>query len=79
MSSLVDIDYSPRILWRLQRGEHIMEAGLMPHAQYVAVVILVNRQLRAAQAFDHQTDALRWANEQRVINVREPRYSPSHT
>jgi hypothetical protein len=37
-----------------------MKARLMPHAQYVAVVILVNGQLRAKQAFEHQTDALRW-------------------
>ena len=51
MSSL-DIDYTPRILWRLQRGEHVMEARLMPPAQHVAVVILLNGQLRAAQAFE---------------------------
>jgi hypothetical protein len=58
MSSL-EIDYSPRILWRLQRGEHVMEARLMPHAQYIAIVILVNGQARAAKAFEHQTEALR--------------------
>jgi hypothetical protein len=69
MSSL-ETDYSPRILWRLQRGEHVMEARLVPHAQYVAAVILVNGQLRAAQAFEHQTHALRWAEEQRLINAR---------
>jgi hypothetical protein len=40
MSSL-EIDYSPRTLWHLQSGEHVMEARLMPHAQHVAVVILV--------------------------------------
>jgi hypothetical protein len=72
MSSL-EIDYSPRILWRLQRGEHVMEARLMPHAQHVAVVILVHGQLRAAQAFEHQTQALRWAEEQRVINAEAAR------
>ncbi len=66
-------DYTPRILWRLQRGEHIMEARLMPHAQYIAVVILVNGQARAAKAFEHQTDALRWADEQRVINAEAAR------
>jgi hypothetical protein len=32
-------------------GEHVMEARLMPHAQYVAVVIPFGR-LRAAEAFD---------------------------
>ena len=48
MSSL-ETDYTPRILWRLQRGEHVMEARLMPHAQYVAFVILVDRQLCAAR------------------------------
>jgi hypothetical protein len=47
MSSL-EIDYSPRILRRLQRGEYVMEARLMPHAQYVAVVILVDGHARAA-------------------------------
>jgi hypothetical protein len=35
---------SPRTLWRLQRGEHVMEARFMPHAQYIAVVILVDGQ-----------------------------------
>jgi hypothetical protein len=50
-----------------------MEARLMPHAQYVAVAILVAGQLRAAQAFEHQTHALRWAEEQRVINAEAAR------
>jgi len=40
--SFLEIDYTPRTLWRLQRGEHVMEARLMPHAQHVAVVILVD-------------------------------------
>ena len=48
----LEIDYSPRTLWGLQRGEHLMEARLMPHAQSIAVVILVDGHLRAAQAFD---------------------------
>ena len=43
----------------------------MPHAQYVAVVILVDGQGRSAKAFEHHTDALRWAEEQRVINARD--------
>jgi hypothetical protein len=55
-----------------------MEARLMPHAQYIAVVILVDGQARAAQAFEHQTDALRWAEAQRLINASAPRLqSPS--
>jgi len=62
-------DYSPRILWRLRRAEHVMEARLMPHAHYVAVVILVDGRGRTAKEFEHQTDALRWADEQRVINA----------
>jgi hypothetical protein len=66
-------DYTPRTIWRLQRGEHVMEARLMPHAQHVAVVILVDGQLRAAKGFDCQTDALRWAEEQRVINAEAAR------
>jgi hypothetical protein len=41
-----------------------MEARLMPHAQYVAIVILVDGQLRAAEAFEHRADALPWAEEQ---------------
>ena len=41
----------------------------MPHAQQVAVVILVDGQLRAAQVFEQQIDALRWAEEQRLINA----------
>jgi hypothetical protein len=32
-------------------------------------VILVNGQARAAKDFEHQTDALRWAEEQREINA----------
>jgi hypothetical protein len=64
------VDYSPRTLWRLQRGEHVMEARLMPHAEYIAVVIIVNGQARAGKGFEHQTDALRCAEEQRVINAR---------
>jgi hypothetical protein len=36
-----------------------MEARLMPHAQHVAVVILVDGQLRAAKGLEHQTDVLR--------------------
>jgi hypothetical protein len=66
--SSLEIDYTPRVLWSLQHKGHQMEARLMPHAQYVAVVILVDGQLRAAKAFEHQSDALRWAEEQRVIN-----------
>jgi hypothetical protein len=45
----------------------------LPHAQHVAVVILVNGQARAANAFEHQTDAARWAEEQRPINARDAR------
>jgi hypothetical protein len=70
MADSLASDYTPRILWRLQRGEHVMEARLMPHAQYVAVVILVDGQGRAAQSFEHQTDALRWAEEQRINQRR---------
>jgi hypothetical protein len=66
-------DYSPRTLWRLERGEHVMEARLMPHAQYLTVVMLVNGQARAAKGFEHQSDALRWAEEERVINAEGAR------
>jgi hypothetical protein len=52
------IDYSPRTLWPLQRGEHVMEARLMPHAQYVAASSWWMNQVRAAQAFEQQTAAL---------------------
>jgi glycine cleavage system regulatory protein len=69
-----DSDYSPRTLRHtLQRGEHVMDARLMPHAQHVAVVILVDGRARAANAFEHQTDAVRWAEEQQVINARDSR------
>ncbi len=69
MADLFAADYTPRTIWRLQRGEHVMEARLMPHAQYLAVVILVDGQARAAKEFEHQTDALRWADEQRMANA----------
>ena len=65
--------FEPRTLWRLERGEHQMEARLMPHAQYIAVVILVDGRARTAKEFAHQTDALRWADEQRVINASAAR------
>jgi hypothetical protein len=35
-------DFTPRILSRLQRGDHVMEARLIPHAQHVSIVILVD-------------------------------------
>jgi hypothetical protein len=44
------IDYSPLILWRLQHRKHVMDAVLMPHQDYIAVVIRVNGQGRAAKA-----------------------------
>jgi hypothetical protein len=56
---------------RARRARH--GRALMPHAQYVAVAILVDGQVRAAQAFNCQTDALRWAEEQRVIHALEAR------
>ena len=71
--SFLEPDYTPRVLWRLQHKGHQMEARLMPHAQYVAVVILVNGQARTAKAFEQQTDALRWADEQRAINAAAAR------
>ena len=49
------------------------EARFMPHAQYVAVVILVDGLVRAAQAFEHQTDTQRWAEEQRVLHAGRDR------
>jgi hypothetical protein len=70
--SCLDIDYSPRILWRLEHNGHHMDAVLMPHRDYIAV-IRVDGQGRTAKAFQHQSDALRWAEEQRVINARAPR------
>ena len=45
----------------------------MPHAQYVAVVILVDGRLGPPRRSSDQTDALRWAEEQRVINASAPR------
>ena len=45
----------------------------MPHAQYVAVLILVNGQLRAVKAFSNHSDARLWAEAQRVINALEAR------
>ena len=48
----LEIDYTPRVLWRVQHKGHQMEARLMPHAQYIAVVILVDGQARAAKGSD---------------------------
>jgi hypothetical protein len=62
-------DLTPGILWRLPRGEHVMEARLIPHAQHVSIIILVDGRGRAAKGFEHQTDALRWAKEQRVLHA----------
>ena len=63
-------DYSPRMLWRLQCSEHVMKARLIPHAQHISVVILVDGRGRSAKQFEHQTDALRRAEEQRVVQMR---------
>lgn len=41
----------------------------MPHGQYVAVVIFADGQARAEEAFEHQSNALRGAEEQRVLNA----------
>jgi len=49
-----------------------MDAVLMPHQNHIAVVLSVNGQARSATAFDHQIDALRCAEEQRVINAEAP-------
>ena len=54
MSSL-EPDYTPRVLRCLQHEGHQMEARLMPHAQYVAVVIVLDGQACVVKDFDHQT------------------------
>jgi hypothetical protein len=59
-------DFTPRILSRLQRGDHVMEARLIPHAQHVSIVILVDG--RGALQGIRPPD-LRWAEEQRVLHA----------
>jgi hypothetical protein len=46
-----EIDYTPRVLWRLEHNGQQMEARLLPHAHDIAVVILVDGQARAAKGF----------------------------
>jgi hypothetical protein len=54
------------VLWRLERDGHLIEAVLMPHAMHCGVFIRVDGHARSAAAFPFQSDALRWAEEQRV-------------
>jgi hypothetical protein len=66
--SSLEIDYSPRVSG-VYNAASTSWRRVDARAQYVEVVILVNAQMRAAKAFEHQTAALRWADEQRVINT----------
>jgi hypothetical protein len=59
-------DYSPRTIWRIERDGHDVECILMPHAQYVGAFIRVDGHARDAASLHFQSDALRWAEEQRV-------------
>jgi hypothetical protein len=59
-------DYSPRILWRLERDGHTLACILMPHAQHCGVFIRVAGHACDAASFRFPSNALRWAEEQRV-------------
>jgi hypothetical protein len=63
---MVDIDYSPKTLLRLERDGHVVECILTPYAQHVGVFIRVDDQARDAASFPFQSDAVQWAEEQRV-------------
>jgi hypothetical protein len=60
---MVQTDYSPKTLWRLERDGHVVECIFMPHAQHFGVFIRVDGHARNAASFPFQSDALRWAEE----------------
>jgi len=72
MSSL-EPDYSPRVLWRLQHKGHQIKAPLMPHAQYVAVVILVTDRRGAQRRLSTRPTRSAGPTEQRLINAAAAR------
>jgi len=61
-----DPDCSPKTLWRLERDGHAVECVLMPHATHCGVFVRVDGHADDAASFRFQSDALRWADEQRV-------------
>ena len=68
---MLQADYSPKTLWRLERDGQAVECVLMPHATHCGVFIRVDGQVEDGGSFSFQSDALRWAEERRVsINGR---------
>ena len=59
-------DNGPRVLWSVERDDHVVEAQVIPHPAYTGIVIRVDGRPRDAKTFMHASDALRWAEQQRV-------------
>jgi hypothetical protein len=68
---MVSADSSTRVLWRLERDDHLVEAEVTPHRAYTGIVIRVDGRPREAKTFMHAGDALRWAEEQRMSLLAE--------
>ena len=70
----ISADNSPRILWSVERDDHVVEAKVIPHRAYTGIVIHVDGRPRDAKTFMHSSDALRWAEQQRVILLRQGKH-----
>jgi hypothetical protein len=63
-------DNSTRLLWSVERDDHVVEAQVISHRAYTGIVIRVDGRPRDAKTFMHASDALRWAEQQRAIVLR---------
>jgi hypothetical protein len=63
-------DNGPRLLWSVERDDHVVEAQVISHRAYTGIVIRVDGRPRDAKTFMHASDALRWAEQQRAIMLR---------
>jgi hypothetical protein len=63
-------DNSSRLLWSVERDDHVVEAQVISHRAYTGIVIRVDGRPRDAKTFMHASDALQWAEQQRAIVLR---------
>lgn len=64
------VDNTPRVLWSVERDDHVVEAQVIPQRAYTGIVIRVDGRPRDVKTFMNASDALRWAEQQRVIARR---------
>jgi hypothetical protein len=64
------VDNGPRVLWSVERDDHVVDAQVISHRAYTGIVIRVDGRPRDAKTFLHASDALRWAQQQRAVMLR---------